>query len=185
MAIELRGHPLKLFLFHMGLHDFDRLNRAIASCGGRSFNFLYNVITSCYLSENGVAHIQPRSRGCCDKKLAPVGVRTAIGHSHDSGFTEGHIRFAFIAKGFSPKRFPSGASSQGISPLNHKALNHSVKNNSVVVSLIDKPNKVFACLGSNLRFQGDFKVAQIGLKDHNRAFFLCHSFLLCNHESRD
>src|SRR5580658_7186684 len=108
----------------------DRSARLVHAVAWRIRDFICDVLALDYFAKNGVAIVEMSRGGDGDKKLAPIGVRSGVGHGEFSGFRMLQGWMEFIGEGVARTAAPVSA---GAAALDHELRNHAVESQAVVI----------------------------------------------------
>ena len=116
-------------------------------------------------TEDGVVHVEPRSRDGCDEELAAVGAGACIGHGQKTRAVKGELADALILKVFAPDGLPAAACAGRIATLDHELFNDAVEDDAVVVAVFRVCAEVLASEWCDIVEQLEFDAALSGFDD--------------------
>ena len=141
------------------------LDRAIARVFLNGLKLFHCIHAGDNLTEDGVAHMEPRRCRSGDEKLASIRARSGIGHGKQAGTVESHGGIALVLEGLPPDRVASTTAPGGIAALNHKVVDDAVENDAVVITVLHMCSEIFAGFGRNLVIEFEFETALGGFED--------------------
>ena len=135
---------------------------AVAGAFFHAFECVDYILAVDYFTEDGVLHVQPRSRYSCDEELAAVGARACIGHRQKTRTVKGVTAHALIFEILAPDGFATAACASWVAALDHELFNNTVKDHTIIVAVFRVSAEILASFRSDIVEQFEFDAALCG-----------------------
>ena len=137
----------------------------VASAFFHAFERIDDIHAVDDFTEDGVAHVEPRSRDGSNEELAAVGAWSCICHRQQTRAVKAVRADALVFKVFTPDRLATTASASWVATLDHKLLDNTVENDAIVVAVFRVSAKVFASFWCDIVEQLELDAALCGFDD--------------------
>ena len=137
----------------------------VAGAFFHAFECIDDIHAVDHFTEDGVAHVEPRSRDGSDEELATVGAWSGIRHRQDTWAIKGVRADAFIFKVLTPDRLPAHASASWVAALDHELFNDTVEDDAIVIAVFRVCAEVLARFRCDVVEQLAFDAALCGFDD--------------------